>query len=107
MKRQSASQWSESFSSDEIQLIQSALVFTKNKNISVIIPCYNNPEYLRRTLTCIHTAKEQAAMDYDSLEILLLDNNSSESLQPLWKDFYGKLNELCHGGAETKILNVK
>jgi len=34
MKRKSTNQWSESFNSDNVQLIQSALAFTKNKNIS-------------------------------------------------------------------------
>jgi len=52
MKRQSASQWSESFSSEEIQLIQSALFFSKNKNTADFDS--NNREEIARILDHIN-----------------------------------------------------
>ena len=45
---------------------------SKSSTVSVGIPCYNRPEGLRRTLTCI------TSQSYSDLEIIISDNASTD-----------------------------
>jgi glycosyltransferase involved in cell wall biosynthesis len=60
----------------------------QNKLLSVVIPAYNQPDYLRRAL--------QSAIDqsYRPLDILVADDCSPISLESVVKEFSGTENEL-------------
>lgn len=53
----------------------------KKEIVSVVIPAYNNPEYTRKTIKSI------VDQHYRPLEIVLSDDNSPVSLEPLVSEF--------------------
>ena len=53
----------------------------KKEIVSVVIPAYNNPEYTRKTIKSI------VDQHYRPLEVVLSDDNSPTSLEPLSKEF--------------------
>jgi glycosyltransferase involved in cell wall biosynthesis len=53
----------------------------KNEIVSVVIPAYNNPEYTRKTIKSI------VDQHYRPLEVVLSDDNSPTSLEPLAAEF--------------------
>jgi glycosyltransferase involved in cell wall biosynthesis len=59
----------------------------KNETVSVIIPAYNSPEYTRISLASI------AAQHYRPIEIVLSDDHSPVSLEPVAKEFAESIDD--------------
>lgn len=49
--------------------------------VSILIPAYNNPEYTKRTLSSI------LMQSYRPIEVILIDDNSPNSLKPIFDEF--------------------
>jgi len=83
----------------------------KNKNIavSVIVPCYNVENYVRKAITCL------VNQTYKNIEIIVIDDASTDNtykvLKELEKEYSGKFklyqNEKNGGLAYTRNFGVK
>lgn len=64
--------------------------------ISVIIPCFNSEEYIRRAITSV---LNQSYTDY---EIILVDNNSTDNTYKILQDYKNEFPETIHVFRELK-----
>ena len=56
----------------------------QNKTVTILLPCYNNPEYTRKTLVSI------ISQTYRPIELVFIDDYSPVSLKPLFDEFFSK-----------------
>lgn len=74
--------------------------------VSIVIPCFNQPIYLKRCLNSICT------QSYKNIEIILVDDNSTISYNEVLKEFAGvnivrKINDFNLGAVPNMIYCIK
>ena len=78
------------------------LLYNKNMDISIVIPVFNVEKYLRRCVDSVLLAVK----NFDGkAEILLIDNNSSDSSLEMARKFEGASVLQCHTAGAAAVRN--